>query len=116
MNRVLDPQAIRQKLEEQRAPLLVRIGELEERLRSNKGGNPDHFDLAQDYVSRERRSIMLSQAREELKQVDAALRRLAEGKYGDCTQCGQPIDPARLEVRPHAAFCLSCQERQESNR
>lgn len=116
MNRILDLQVFRQKLEEQRAPLLERISSLEEKLRSNKGRNPDHSDLAQDYVSSERRSIMLAQARQDLKQVDAALQRLAEGTYGTCTRCGQAIDPARLKALPHAALCLTCQERQESGR
>ena len=40
--------------------------------------------------------------------VEAALVRVAEGKYGDCDVCGRAIAPERLEVIPWAATCVSC--------
>lgn len=110
----LDLQAIRQKLEAQRAPLLERVQAEEENLRAGKGRNPDHTDLAHDYASRERGEFMLRRAREELAQVEAALARLDDGSYGRCTRCGEAIAPARLEVLPHAALCVKCQEKQET--
>lgn len=42
--------------------------------------------------------------------IDHALQAIDEGSYGTCERCGQPIDPARLEARPSATFCLTCQE------
>ena len=39
----------------------------------------------------------------------AALRRLDEGVYGDCRDCGEPIPLARLMVQPQAARCAPCQ-------
>ena len=44
----------------------------------------------------------------ELDQIDSALERIASGSYGTCARCSQPIDPARLEVLPHAALCAPC--------
>jgi RNA polymerase-binding transcription factor DksA len=41
------------------------------------------------------------------------LRAIDKGKYGICERCGQPIDPARLEVRPDATLCLNCQREVE---
>ncbi|SMQ71340.1 TraR/DksA C4-type zinc finger protein [Agreia sp. VKM Ac-1783] len=40
--------------------------------------------------------------------VDAALERIADGSYGICTRCGQPIGFARLEARPEATLCIAC--------
>ena len=42
--------------------------------------------------------------------IDHALQTIDEGIYGTCERCGQPIDPARLEAKPWATFCLACQE------
>jgi len=44
----------------------------------------------------------------ELMRIDAALLRIEEGTYGDCTKCGQPISKARLAAVPEAAFCIGC--------
>lgn len=53
---------------------------------------------------------------EEVQQVQQALRRQAEGRYGICDDCGRPIDPERLAVRPHATHCIECQRRLEGYR
>jgi DnaK suppressor protein len=49
-------------------------------------------------------------ARREVMQIDAALRRLDEGKYGQCIDCGQEIPVERLRALP---FTLRCQEDEE---
>ncbi|SFE91035.1 TraR/DksA family transcriptional regulator [Roseivivax sediminis] len=46
--------------------------------------------------------------RRELRAVDAALARVAEGSYGICAKCGDAISPARLEAIPTAALCRNC--------
>ena len=51
---------------------------------------------------------------DEVNQVQQALRRHAEGRYGRCDDCGEPIDPERLAVRPQATLCITCQRRRES--
>ena len=53
-------------------------------------------------------AALISQAREHLAQIDAATARLAEGSYGRCERCGQPIGAARLAARPVATTCMSC--------
>jgi RNA polymerase-binding transcription factor DksA len=45
-----------------------------------------------------------------LAQVNAALQRLDEGKYGICARCGKPIPPRRLEAIPYAIYCVEDQE------
>jgi DnaK suppressor protein len=46
---------------------------------------------------------------QQLALVNAALGRLADGTFGACLRCGQPIAPERLEALPWAAYCISCQ-------
>lgn len=46
-----------------------------------------------------------------LRQVEHALRRFEKGTYAFCGECGQEIDPARLEVLPYATLCLNCKKR-----
>ena len=50
----------------------------------------------------------------ELAEVEAALTRVAEGSYGTCVECGEPIPHARLAANPSAARCIACQERLEA--
>jgi RNA polymerase-binding transcription factor DksA len=45
-----------------------------------------------------------------LYEVDRALTRIEEGRYGLCRRCGNPIDPARLNAIPYARYCLDCAE------
>lgn len=45
---------------------------------------------------------------QEIQQIRAALKRIAEGSYGVCSQCGATIDPKRLKALPTATKCISC--------
>lgn len=44
----------------------------------------------------------------QLSAVLAALQRLADGSYGTCVACHEPIEDARLTAVPEAAFCAPC--------
>ena len=46
-----------------------------------------------------------------LVEVQDALRRIEDGTYGKCIQCGRDIEPARLEAIPWARYCLKDQEK-----
>jgi DnaK suppressor protein len=45
-----------------------------------------------------------------LRDVESALYRLADGDYGACTDCDEPISPRRLTAIPWASRCVRCQE------
>lgn len=57
---------------------------------------------------REHVAALLDQTREHLGQIDAALRRLDDGDYGQCERCGEQIAAGRLEARPTATTCIKC--------
>jgi DnaK suppressor protein len=44
----------------------------------------------------------------QLDELDAALVRIVDGKYGTCANCGKEIDPARMEARPESIYCFDC--------
>ena len=44
----------------------------------------------------------------DLQRIDAALRRIAEGEYGFCAECGEAIAEKRLAVDPMASLCIAC--------
>ena len=45
---------------------------------------------------------------QEIRQIEEALKRIAEGTYGVCAECGANIDPKRLKALPYATRCISC--------
>jgi DnaK suppressor protein len=47
------------------------------------------------------------------QQVEAALRRIEEGEYGECRSCGEAIESRRLDAHPETPFCVVCQGRRE---
>lgn len=44
-----------------------------------------------------------------LRRIDGALKRLKDGQFGVCQQCGETIPQQRLEAQPEAVACLQCQ-------
>jgi DnaK suppressor protein len=64
------------------------------------------YDRELDYTLEENSEHMLTE-------IDAALGRIEDGTYGECTNCGKPIAPERLEARPWATLCIGCQRQRE---
>lgn len=65
-------------------------------------------DLSEDISLRR-----LATHRETLLKIDEALRKLNEGTYGLCEDCGEEISKERLKILPFATYCIDCQERRE---
>ncbi|BEP11927.1 hypothetical protein acdb102_02380 [Acidothermaceae bacterium B102] len=55
------------------------------------------------------RLALLAGALAELADTQAAQRRLRDGTFGRCADCGAALDVALLEVLPHAPLCMSCE-------
>lgn len=49
-----------------------------------------------------------------LQKIEFALERLDAGTYQRCNHCGDEIPLARLEAKPSASLCVSCQEKKDS--
>ncbi|MBF0316848.1 MAG: TraR/DksA family transcriptional regulator [Nitrospirae bacterium] len=48
-----------------------------------------------------------------LNKIDEALRKIKNGSYGVCEDCGSFINEARLKVLPYATMCVECKEKRE---
>jgi DnaK suppressor protein len=59
----------------------------------------------------ERRLSLEKRLREQLAEVEHALKKFENGTYGLCDNCGQLINPERLEALPQASLCLDCKAR-----
>ncbi len=105
----------REALDAERAETLRRLAGLEREFTgiveaSDSANTDDEHDPEGATIAFERQHVaaLLGQARGQLDSIDAALRRLDEGRYGRCERCGQPIAPERLAARPTATRCVSC--------
>ncbi len=59
-------------------------------------------------VDRERDLTLSAQALEAVEEINAALTKIASGKYGVCEGCGELIPKLRLEALPYARLCMAC--------
>ena len=73
-------------------------------------------DLGTDAMEREKAFLFASKSGRLLHHIDEALRRIHNGEYGNCLECGQPISPERLEAVPHARLCIKCKEIEEQRK
>jgi DnaK suppressor protein len=70
----------------------------------------DEGDRAAISLARELDLGQKSRDRTLLTAVDAALRRINDGTFGECLNCGQEINIKRLEAIPWVRYCIACQE------
>jgi RNA polymerase-binding protein DksA len=73
-------------------------------------------DLATDNYDREFSLDLASNERKLLFEIEEALKRIDEGTYGLCMECGNRITKTRLKAVPHTALCRGCQEKSEKER
>jgi DnaK suppressor protein len=103
---------------QERSQLLQRIAE-------QRGGWVSRADMAAEHDLRsfDDRAQAISERNDEfamnehetaeLGDLEAALERMDAGTYGQCTDCGVTIPPARLNAYPTAKRCIVCQTRRE---
>lgn len=96
----------RSRLEARRAELNRRLGRIEASLEETP--DPDWEERATERGGDEVLEDLGSAGLAELRMIDAALRRIEDGTYGICVNCGEAIAEARLEAVPHAARCRDC--------
>src|SRR5438045_1286554 len=70
-------------------------------------------DTATETYDRELDYSLEENSEHVLADIDAALKRIEDGTYGICTNCGKQIPEERLEARPWATLCIDCQRDRE---
>jgi DnaK suppressor protein len=120
----LDTAEYRKRLEEERARLTHAVSFLEKENPGNiseelgelaEGGTDNHLgDTATAMYDRELDEGLGEGVQQTVAEIDAALRRIEDGTYGLCEQCGKPIAPERLAAIPWARLCIDDQRRANS--
>ena len=99
----------RQRLLQMRKELLLEVHDAQAASRElGQDGVPDLGDMSATTYSRDV-LLNLSQAQQQMvRDIDAALERIASGDYGICMRCEEEIPPRRLDVRPFSRYCVDC--------
>lgn len=87
-----------------------RLEQLLERVRANRTQPLEH-DSSERAVQLQNQEVvdaLGNDARSDLKNIKAALARIDGGQYGNCDECGNGIQRARLRAYPLATKCIEC--------
>ena len=108
------------RLESEQRRLSEQLKQLEASSRSTeerREGSPfgKREEEAAETLELEQRLALERRIKDELARVEHALSKFENGTYGLCEDCGQPIDPARLEALPQASLCMQCKAQQAKN-
>jgi RNA polymerase-binding transcription factor DksA len=95
-------------LEEERSDLRAKLAELGVGGDASLTYDSNFADSSQVTAERGEVEALAGKLRETLEEVERALDKLGDGSYGACEDCGRLIDPARLEAKPAARYCIDC--------
>lgn len=89
-------------------------GSLDEEVEEIAATSDNHLaETATATLGREIDYTLGENSGEVLAQIDAALKRIDDGTYGTCTNCGREIPEQRLEAYPWASLCIDCKREAE---
>ena len=114
MQKTLNLQTIANKLKEQRVILLARLERKQTLINEENILNPDKTDLARISQKNNKEALHANRTKQQLEDIDQALNRLETCTYGICSDCGENIQPAPLEIMPAASLCIKCQRIQDN--
>ena len=95
----------------EREQIVEELEHLREFMQAEVDVEPDEGDA--EIFEREKNAALIAVLEHKLQDIDAALRSIEKGRYGICERCDQAIEVARLEVKPDATLCLTCQQEVE---
>jgi len=100
-------------VEERKAELEARLGELTHRVDAIEDAlerpvSEEPEEQAIEMEDDEVRGDLGEAAVREIRMIDAALDRIANGSYGVCSNCGATISGQRLDTLPATPFCSEC--------
>jgi len=102
------------RLSEQRNALLGMVERTEDYGReADRDVSQDPADKASNSYTKELLFSQSTNERNTLRLIEEALDRITEGVYGECVNCGDDIQPKRLDAIPWTPHCIKCQEQLE---
>jgi DnaK suppressor protein len=106
-------QQFKETLEADIAQMEHVLANAEQEMRANSARQADAADQAAAEYERQTLAHKTDIARQTIRRLTDALKRIPQGNFGECAQCGGEIEPKRLEAIPWARYCLRCQEARE---
>lgn len=73
----------------------------------------DELDQASLDIEQSMRMRLCNRETLYIRKINEALKRIEDGVFGECDECGEDIEVKRLEARPTATLCVGCKEDQE---
>ncbi|WP_226610622.1 TraR/DksA family transcriptional regulator [Marinobacter nauticus] len=97
------------ELETLKADLEARLSRYQAHQRRETGALEKDFEEQASQTQKDEVVDSLeAETRAELQQIDHALERIEQGVGNECEQCGNDIDPRRLQVLPYTTVCVDC--------
>lgn len=103
-------------LQKERDRIIVELSKLREGAEAaneRREGSPfgKREEEADEVMELEKRLVMEKHLGDTLAEINHALDKFENGTYGICDNCGNPIEPARLDALPQANLCLICKSK-----
>lgn len=108
----------KERLAQLEAELLdsVRKHDLADDGNERSDGHHHPAEAASDAEMREHDLRLQGRLKERMDQIELARRAIADGTYGRCLGCGEPIPDGRLKAKPDAQRCVPCQTKFDRGR
>ena len=101
-------------LEEKREALITNAKQtIAEDMTLDANDLPDEMDLASSEYLQSFTFRLRGREKVFLDKIEKALRKIEDGSFGICEECGEEISIKRLEARPETTLCIRCKEDQE---
>ncbi|RMD46912.1 MAG: TraR/DksA family transcriptional regulator [Aquificota bacterium] len=110
----MDIKKIKEDLLKKRQEILDSLANNNSEELNEKSGVEDAADIVTSELSRETVYKLSQVDRETLFLIDIALKKIENGTYGVCEECGVPIGEKRLEAIPWVRLCIDCSQNEET--
>ncbi len=99
-------ESLRSELESRKAELSERLGRIKANVR--RGYHADSKERAKEMEDAEVVDALGNETRREIALISTALKRMDDGEFEVCSECGNPIGEERLMAQPFANVCIDC--------
>jgi DnaK suppressor protein len=106
-------QHFKENLEAQIAETERVLANAEQETRASSARHADSADQAAAEYERQTLAHKADSARQTIRRLEDALKRIKQGTFGECAHCAGEIEVKRLNAIPWARYCVKCQEARE---
>lgn len=108
---------IYQELSDRKQEILNELKKNHSEYFQNMNGDvADLADEAEEAIERDLIYHLSLNEKQELEEINLAIKKIEDGHYGSCVSCGADIPIERLKIKPSARYCTKCQEKYERDR